>query len=92
MVAAEIAAGLDGIEQGMTPQHFTDANGYLMEDAPALPADAPTAVALARGSDWLKGVLGDHLHELLIQQAEREIEFVAAQVTPVETQRYLRNL
>ena len=35
--------------------------------------------------------MGDYMHELLCQQAEREIGFVAAQVTPVEVDRYLRN-
>ena len=90
-LSAEIAAGLDGIEQGLEPAHYTAGNGYEMEDAPALPADIATAVEAAKGSDWLKGVLGDYLHELLVGQAEREIEFVASQVTPVETERYLRN-
>ncbi|MEO1687278.1 MAG: glutamine synthetase family protein [Pseudomonadota bacterium] len=91
-VAAHLAAGLDGIEQGLEPAHFAEANGYLMEDAPALPTSAEAAVAAARGSDWLKGVMGDLMHELVIQQAEREIGFIAAQVTPVEFDRYLRNL
>jgi glutamine synthetase len=36
-------------------------------------------------------VLGADLLELLIQQSEREIEFIANQVTPVEIERYLEN-
>ena len=64
----------------------------LSRSAPALPASAEAAVAAAKGSDWLKGVMGDLMHELVIQQAEREIGFIAAQVTPVEFDRYLRNL
>ena len=91
-IAAEIAAGLDGIEQGMTPSAETTGNGYLDEEAPSLPTDISTAIELARGSDWLKNVLGDLIHELLLQQAEREVEFIASQVTPVELERYLGNL
>lgn len=90
-IAAEIAAGLDGIEQGLTPTAETTGNGYLDEEATPLPTDIPTAIDLARGSDWLKGVLGDLLHELLLQQADREVEFIASQVTPVELDRYLGN-
>lgn len=92
LAATEIAAGLDGIEQGLTPTEMTTGNGYLDEDATAIPAEIGTAISLARGSSWLKGVMGELMHELLLQQAEREVEFVAAQVTPVETDRYLANL
>jgi len=91
LLAAEIAAGLDGIERGVKPSARTEGNGYEAEDAEPLPADAATAVALARGSDWLKEVMGADRHELYLQQAEREIGFLAAQVTPVETRRYLTN-
>ncbi|MEM7257575.1 MAG: hypothetical protein AAF404_09325 [Pseudomonadota bacterium] len=46
---------------------------------------------LARASDWLKGVMGDDMYELALQQSERELDFFANQVTPVETARYLDN-
>ena len=90
-LAAEIAAGLDGIEQGLTPTAETTGNGYLDEEATPLPTDLGTAIELARGSDWLKGVLGETMFEILLQQSEREVEFIAAQVTPVELDRYLTN-
>ena len=54
--------------------------------------DAPSAIEFARGSDWLKDVLGDDMWELYLQMAEREVGFVSEQVTPVETARYLRTL
>ncbi|MEM7056984.1 MAG: glutamine synthetase family protein [Pseudomonadota bacterium] len=91
-LAAEIAAGLDGVEAGMEPTAMTEGNGYLDEDATPLPTDIRDAIAMARGSDWLKGVMGDLTHELLLQQAEREVEFIGSQVTPVELERYLGNL
>ena len=48
-------------------------------------------MALARESSLMAEVLGADLLEILIQQSEREIEFIANQVTPVEIERYLEN-
>lgn len=91
-MAADIAAGLDGIEQGMQPTEPSLGNAYEEFHGEPLPTDAPTAIELARGSDWLKDVLSDHMWELYLQMAEREVGFVSEQVTPVETARYLRTL
>ncbi|MEM7438941.1 MAG: glutamine synthetase family protein [Pseudomonadota bacterium] len=91
LLAAELASGLDGIEQAIEPTAATTGNAYEDADAEPIPTDAGTAIALARASDWLKDVMGDLAHEFYLQQAEREVEFLSAQVTPVETQRYLRN-
>ena len=87
-----LGAALDGIEQGMNPGEPEMGNAYENETAGAIPADLGAAVELAKGSDWLKGVMGEMVFEFQIQQAERELEFFAQQVTPVETQRYLRTL
>ncbi len=92
LLAVEIAAGLDGIEQGLEPGPMTRGNAYEDTEAEPIPTDAQTAVQLARGSDWMKDVMGADAYEICMQQAEREIEFMAAQVTPVETQRYLTNI
>lgn len=93
LLATDIAAGLDGIEQGMEPTEPTLGNAYEDADAAPIPTDAETAIGLARESGWLKGVMGDDAYEIYLQQAEREVEFLMAQVreavTPVETQRYL---
>ena len=60
MLAADIAAGLDGIEQGLNPTEITTGNGYEDEAATPIPTDIQTtAIGLARDSDFLKGVLGD---------------------------------
>ncbi len=91
LLAAEIAAGLDGIEQGLEPSPMTEGNGYEVEDAEPIPTDLPTAISLARGSDWLRDVLGELLYEIVCQQSERELEFFAQQVTQVELDRYLDN-
>jgi glutamine synthetase len=93
LLACDIAAGLDGIEQKLEPSAPCSGNGYAPggEGAGPLPLDLPSAVALAEKSDFLKNVLGADRLTILLQQARREIDFVAAQVTQVELDRYLGN-
>lgn len=90
LVACEIAAGLDGIERGLEPRHFSAGNGYEYGEAEPLPSDLGTALELARNSDFLHRILGDDRLEILTGQAERELG-LADHVTPVEIDRYLRN-
>ena len=91
LIGTEIAAGLDGIERGLDPKHYSAGNAYEFEEADPLPTDLATALRLARGSDFLEGVLGEYRFEILAGQAERELAFMEEQVTEVETERYLRN-
>lgn len=92
LLACDIAAGLDGIEQGLEPTDPCHGNAYELEDADPLPATLDQAVALAKGSDLMTRVMGEDRKTILIQQAERELNFLAQQVTPVEIERYLGNL
>ncbi len=92
LITADLAAGLDGIEQGLEPTAMTTGNAYEDADATPLPTDMQQAIDLARGSDFLKDVIGADLHEIVCQQSEREIEFLSQQVTPLEVERYLGNL
>ena len=92
LIAAELAAGLDGIEQGMEPTARTDGNAYEAEDAEPIPCDMGAAIEAAKGSTFLQDLMGEHMFGVFMGQAEREMEFFAQQVTPVETARYLRNL
>ena len=91
LIACEIAAGLDGIERGLEPRHFSAGNGYEYGEAEPLPSDLGTALELARNSEFLHRILGDDRLEILTGQAERELGFLADHVTPVEIDRYLRN-
>ncbi|MCL4169450.1 UNVERIFIED_CONTAM: hypothetical protein GTU68_006052 [Idotea baltica] len=91
LIATDIAAGLDGVEQSIEPSAMTQGNAYEAQDADPIPTDLRDAIALARGSEWLKGVMGDDMYEITLQQCERELEFFAAQVTAVETARYMDN-
>jgi len=94
LLACDIAAGLDGIEQGMQPGEPCMGNAYELGegDTVGLPASIETAIAAAKGSDLMTSVMGEYRKEILIQQAEREVEFMAQQVTQVEIDRYLGNL
>ena len=91
LLACEIAAGLDGIEQKLEPTEPTLGNAYEDENAGPIPRNIGDAIHAARGSQFMKDVLGDHMWELYVQQSEREAGFLESQVTPVETERYIGN-
>ena len=92
LMACDIAAGLDGIEQGMTPSAATEGDAYIdCQDAP-LPRSLADAISAAEDDGFVRSVLGDSRYEILAEQARREIGFVENQVTDVERDRYLGNL
>ena len=95
LLATDIAAGLDGIEQGLEPAEMEPGNAYESETADPIPTDLGNAIELARGSDWLKDVMGDLQYEIYLQMCERELgfyeEFVNGQVTQLERDRYMGN-
>ena len=89
MMAADIASALDGIAGKTEPTPPTMGNAYADDKVPAIPLDLASAISLARGSDWLRDVLGGNQHEIWLQQAERELDFFWQQITPFEKGRYL---
>ncbi|MBM7066790.1 glutamine synthetase family protein [Actibacterium sp. 188UL27-1] len=89
LLASDIAAALDGIEQRMEPTDPTPDSAYKSASAGPIPTDLGDAIRQAATSDWLRAVLGDTLHTLVLQQARRELAFFADQVTPMERDRYL---
>ena len=91
LIGSEIAAGLDGIENGSEPEHFSEGNGYEFAEAEPLPIDVPDAVSRARASDFMNRVLGEDRLSILSVQAEREQELLLDHVTSIERDRYLRN-
>ena len=62
-----------------------------MADADPIPLDIATAIQQAQKSEWLQDVIGEDRLTILLQQAQREVDFLAAQVTPTEIERYLEN-
>ena len=93
LLACDIAAGLDGIEQGLEPTAPCLGDGYAIdiEGCDPLPSDLQTAIAQAEASTFLAEVMGADGLTILLQQARRELDFIANQVTKVEIDRYLGN-
>ncbi|TWP32517.1 glutamine synthetase family protein [Leekyejoonella antrihumi] len=93
LLACELAAGLDGIEQGLVPKFDPERGDACKKDCyELLPRSMNEAVELARESDFLDGVMGAEAKAIYLQQAEREQAFVDKQVTAVEIERYRGNL
>ena len=90
LLASQIAAGLRGVEEELDAGDPELGNGYENTEATALPSNIEMAVAAARDSEFVAELLGPDLLEIWLGQADREIEFLSQQVTPVETARYLR--
>ena len=93
LLACEIAAGLDGIEAGMKPKGpATMGDACKLADSAPIPTTIDAAIELAKTSDFMKRVIGRDALAILVQQSERERDFVKSQVTQVETDRYVGNL
>ncbi|MDF2233914.1 glutamine synthetase family protein [Albimonas sp. CAU 1670] len=76
-IAAMIAAGLDGVEKGLTlpPEHRGDA--YLAQKIPEIPGTLREAMAIVDGSSFLRGAFGDevvdhYVHAARIEQMEMD--------------------
>jgi glutamine synthetase len=93
LLACELAAGLDGMEQGLVPK-FDPERGDACKngDYELLPRSMNEAIQLALRSEFLDGVMGSEAKTIYLQQAEREQAFIDHQVTPVELERYRGNL
>lgn len=89
LAAVQIAAGLEGVVEGLAPDAPVEGDAYKADWPAPLPTTMEAAIEAARDSSFLKGLLGEHLLGILIKQAEQEHELVETQVTPVETKRYL---
>lgn len=92
LLACDIAAGLDGIENGWEPTEPCMGNAYEVEDAEPLPMSLEAAIEAAEGSELITRVLGEYRKEILLGQSRREVEFLGQQVTQVEIDRYMGNL
>jgi len=91
-----LAAGLDGIENGLVPPAPIEENIYEMSEAErkareigTLPASLWEAVSLTEKSELVKKALGDHVFEAFITNKKVEWDYYRTQVTDYEIQRYL---
>ncbi len=91
LLAAQIAAGLDGIERELEPTPPCMGNAYESPGYEPLPTTIDDAIARAQASTFLADLLGDDRLAILVSQAERERDLVADDITAVEIDRYLGN-
>lgn len=89
LMAVQLAAGLRGIAEEIEPTRPTEGDAYAMENRRPLPVTLREAMEAAESSAFLHEALGDHLVGLLIDNAERELAVVEAEVPPAELRRYL---
>ena len=95
-LAVQLAAGLDGIKNKITPPDPVDRNiwelsirdrrKYKIAD---LPRDLGEAVDLMKRSSFMKSVLGEHVYDNFLAAKEHEWHDYIAQVHDWEIERYL---
>jgi len=91
-----LAAGLDGIEKGLTPPDPVEENVYEMSEKEraekgigTLPASLWEAVQLAEKSEVVRKALGEHVFNAFIKNKKIEWDRYRIQVTEYELNRYL---
>ncbi|MEM7489839.1 MAG: glutamine synthetase family protein [Pseudomonadota bacterium] len=85
--AAQLAAGLKGIEDGLPSPDPVTGDVYGMEDVPDIPRTLRDATETLRGSDMLRAALSDGVVDHYVRAAEVEQEAFDAAVTDWEVAR-----
>jgi glutamine synthetase len=85
-MAVQIAAGIAGIEEGLTLQPAFSGDAYQGQDG-MIPSDLRAARAALLGSDMLRNALGDDVVDHYARAAEVELEDFARVVTDYEIAR-----
>jgi glutamine synthetase len=91
LVAAQLAAGLDGIERELEPPPIAG-DGYANTEAPRLADNVPDAVAALRGGELAWSAFEPLLVETFIGYCQVEHDAIHAEVSEVERRRYLEAL
>jgi glutamine synthetase len=89
VIAAQIAAGLDGVERELEPGPRCDGDGYADVDAARLADSVPDAIAALRGADAPLDAFDPMLVETYIGFCANEHRSVVSRVSDIERQRYL---
>lgn len=94
-----LAAGLKGIEEGLTPPDPIEEDIYHMTDAEresrgiaSLPGSLKEAIDLTAKSSLVREALGDHVFEKFIENKLIEWDDYRMHVTDFELKKYLPNL
>lgn len=85
--AAQLAAGLTGIEEGLSLEPPVTGDVYKMDDVPMLPHTLRAATETLRSSAMLRKVMGDDVIDHYTRAAEVEQEAFDAVVTDYEIAR-----
>ena len=89
ILAGQIAAGIDGIENGLVPSAMTVGDAYADETVQPLPGTVPDAVALLEKSELARTVFGEAFVRNFADSAQHEHRFVHNRVSDIERDRYL---
>jgi glutamine synthetase len=87
-MAASLAAGLWGIEHQVEPPPPCEGNGYAAR-APSLPRTLKEAVALLKGSERARQLLGEEFVDHYVRTREWEVRQYERAVTSWELERYM---
>jgi len=89
IMAAQIAAGLKGVEEQIEPGPATDSDAYADQTNPMLPPTVPAAIEALEKSDLAKETFGELLLSTVIGTAAHEHAYVYDRVSDIERDRYL---
>lgn len=89
IIAAQIAAGLDGIENRIDPGPPEDSDAYADTTAPLLPRNVPEAADRLERSALAREVFGEALIDVVTGNARYEHTYINDRVSDVERDRYL---
>ncbi len=88
VVAACVAAGLDGIERSLTPSPRVTGDAYTRADLALLPATFESALAVLEHDAFLASVLGE-FHQVFLALGHYELSLWHSAVTDWERARYI---
>jgi glutamine synthetase len=85
--AVMLAAGLEGIKQGLTlPDAVETGHGH---ESQMLPRSLGEAIKIAEGSKFLKDTLGEHIYHSILENKKIEWANYCAEITDYELKKHL---
>ncbi len=90
--AAEIAAGLRGIEEKLDCCKVFEGNAYEAADLPRFPTSLEEASELLKGSEVAREAFGDQVVDFYVKTARFEVQSFKRAVTDWERERYFEQI
>lgn len=87
IIAANLAAGLEGLRQGLQPPPMVEGNAYSRDDLPPLPQTFEEALDALEAHELAHKLLGDFLDVFQVL-GRHEVKLWRSQVTDWEQERY----